>query len=214
MAFEYGALVMKTNVFSVIAICTAAAVSFAAPVTSKAATLTFTAALSGPAEDPPNASPGTGFASVIIDDVAHLMTIDASFSSLIGTTLAAHIHCCTAAPFAGTAAVATQVPSFVGFPLGVTLGTFHSELDMTQSATWNPAFITAHGGTAAGAEAFFLAGMLAGEAYFNIHTTFLTGGEIRGFLAQTPLPAALPLFATGLGTLGLLGWRRKRRQAA
>ena len=25
----------------------------------------------------------------------------------------------------------------------------------------------------------------------------------------TPLPAALPLFATGLGVLGLLGWRRK-----
>ena len=31
--------------------------------------------------------------------------------------------------------------------------------------------------------------------------------------AATPLPAALPLFATGLGALGLLGWRRKRRAA-
>ena len=30
----------------------------------------------------------------------------------------------------------------------------------------------------------------------------------------TPLPAALPLFATGLGALGLLGWRRKRKAAA
>ena len=29
----------------------------------------------------------------------------------------------------------------------------------------------------------------------------------------TPIPAALPLFATGLGALGLLGWRRKRRLA-
>ena len=29
----------------------------------------------------------------------------------------------------------------------------------------------------------------------------------------TPLPAALPLFATGLGALGLLGWRRKRKAA-
>jgi hypothetical protein len=27
----------------------------------------------------------------------------------------------------------------------------------------------------------------------------------------TPLPAALPLFATALGGLGLLGWRRKRK---
>jgi hypothetical protein len=30
----------------------------------------------------------------------------------------------------------------------------------------------------------------------------------------TPLPAALPLFASGLGALGLLGWRRKRKNAA
>jgi hypothetical protein len=29
-----------------------------------------------------------------------------------------------------------------------------------------------------------------------------------------PLPAALPLFATGLGGLGLLGWRRKRKASA
>jgi hypothetical protein len=33
-------------------------------------------------------------------------------------------------------------------------------------------------------------------------------------IAATPLPAALPLFATGLGALGLLGWRRKRKNAA
>jgi len=31
---------------------------------------------------------------------------------------------------------------------------------------------------------------------------------------QVPLPAALPLFATGLGALGLLGWRRKKKAAA
>ena len=35
--------------------------------------------------------------------------------------------------------------------------------------------------------------------------------EIVASLSQTPLPAALPLFATGLGALGLLGWRRKRK---
>ena len=33
-------------------------------------------------------------------------------------------------------------------------------------------------------------------------------------VANTPLPAALPLFASGLGALGLLGWRRKRKNAA
>jgi hypothetical protein len=29
-------------------------------------------------------------------------------------------------------------------------------------------------------------------------------------VSATPIPAALPLFATGLGALGLVGWRRKR----
>jgi hypothetical protein len=33
-------------------------------------------------------------------------------------------------------------------------------------------------------------------------------------LTATPLPAALPLFVTGLGGLGLLGWRRKRKAQA
>jgi len=31
---------------------------------------------------------------------------------------------------------------------------------------------------------------------------------------EVPLPTALPLFATGLGALGLLGWRKKKKAAA
>lgn len=31
---------------------------------------------------------------------------------------------------------------------------------------------------------------------------------------ETPLPAALPLFATGIGALGFLGWRRKPKAVA
>jgi hypothetical protein len=55
--------------------------------------------------------------------------------------------------------------------------------------------------------------MEAGDAYLNIHTTMFPNGEIRDLLV-TPLPATLPLFATGLGALGLLGWRRKKRSIA
>jgi hypothetical protein len=32
-------------------------------------------------------------------------------------------------------------------------------------------------------------------------------------VSQTPLPAALPLFATGAGVLGFFGWRRKKKAA-
>ena len=39
-------------------------------------------------------------------------------------------------------------------------------------------------------------------------------GTNFGTAALTPLPGALPLFASGLGALGLLGWRKKRKQAA
>ena len=42
----------------------------------------------------------------------------------------------------------------------------------------------------------------------------LPDGLTLGFVppVENPLPAALPLFATGLGALGLLGWRRKRKR--
>jgi hypothetical protein len=48
----------------------------------------------------------------------------------------------------------------------------------------------------------------------TIGTLVDVGGGIFGLAAPTPIPAALPLFATGLGAVGLLGWRRKRKAAA
>ena len=39
-------------------------------------------------------------------------------------------------------------------------------------------------------------------------------GTITESPATVPLPSTLPLFATGLGALGLLGWRRKRKAQA
>jgi hypothetical protein len=38
-----------------------------------------------------------------------------------------------------------------------------------------------------------------------------SGAPIAAEVAATPLPAALPLFGAGLGMIGLLGWRRKRK---
>ena len=50
---------------------------------------------------------------------------------------------------------------------------------------------------------------------YNWQSGQIAGGSDLSFtlVTATPLPAALPLFATGLGAL-LLGWRRKRKAAA
>jgi hypothetical protein len=173
--------------------------------------VTFFATL-GNFENPPTGSPGTGSATVTIDLAADTMRVEAFFQGLLSTTTAAHIHCCVAPP--GNVGVATTTPSFVGFPLGVMAGSFDQTYDTNSASTFNPLFIMANGGTAASAEAVLFAGLLAGRAYFNIHTSQFGGGEIRGFLQQTPIPGALPLFATGLGALGLLMWRRKRKAIA
>lgn len=151
--------------------------------------------LSGAAESPPNASPGTGFAWVTWDDVAHTLRLQASFSGLIGLTTAAHIHAATAAPLTGTAGVATTVPTFPGFPLGVTAGTYDQTFDLTLLSSYNPAFVTANGGTAASAEAALFAAIDSDRSYLNVHSTAYGGGEIRGFLTRVP---------DGGSTLGLL----------
>ena len=65
--------------------------------------ISYSTALSGAVEAPPNASPGTGWATLWLDTTAHTMRLETSFSGLLGNTAAAHIHCCTATPEAGTA---------------------------------------------------------------------------------------------------------------
>ena len=170
----------------------------------------YTTRLTGPNESPPNASPGTGDATVNFDFLTHTFNIDVSFSGLSSNTTVAHIHCCVPPP---VAPVATQVPSFISFPVGVRSGSYSRAFNTLDSATWNPTFVLANGGTAAGAEAALAAGLIAGTSYLNIHTTAFPGGEIRGFLTaattgQVPEPPAIALFALAIGALVIA--RRKR----
>jgi hypothetical protein len=48
----------------------------------------------------------------------------------------------------------------------------------------------------------------------DANTLLLVSDGDPGEGSATPLPAALPLFAGGLGVMGLFGWRRERKAAA
>jgi hypothetical protein len=175
----------------------------------------YTATLTGMNESPPNTSPGTGTALVEFDPAIHLLHVQIAFSGLEGTTTASHIHAATAVPGVGNAGVATQTPTFLNFPLGVTSGSYDMTFDTSMASTYNPAFVTANGASVPAAEAALGASLAAGTAYLNIHTTMFPGGEIRGFLepvtTTTPAPAGLVLALAGVATVGVGRLARRRR---
>src|SRR5689334_15913625 len=124
---------------------------------TRAAVITTVTSLSGPNENPTNNSPGIGNSTVTIDTLMNTLHVQVSFSGLTSGTTASHIHCCVAPP--GTATVATTVPTFLNFPLGVTAGSYDQTLDLTMTSSYNPAFVTANGGTVASAEAALIGGI-------------------------------------------------------
>jgi hypothetical protein len=202
LELKSGKVVMKRALLTILVFCSL--------ISARATITVFDTFLTGPNEFPANASPGTGYALVVLDDTANTLQVQVLFAGLLGTTTASHIHAATAVPFAGTAGVATTTPTFAGFPLGVTSGSYSNTLDLTSASSYNPAYVTANGGTTASAEAALISAMFAGKSYLNIHTSVFPSGEIRGFLAPVPEPSTLAL--AGLCAAGVAGRVLKRKR--
>lgn len=201
---------MKKSLLLLTAIVTA----LASPV--YAAPVTYVATLDGASESPPNGSPATGSATVIIDAVAHTLRIITSFSGLLGSSTAAHIHIFSGPGDANTGdtlgPVATA-PLLPNFPIGVTSGTYDQTFDTTDAASFRAAWVTDSGGTVGLAEAALFQGIEDGRAYFNVHSNIFSAGEIRGFLAlpeQVPEPATAALL---LASLAVMTARVRRTRA-
>ena len=130
-------------------------------------------------------SPGTGSATLTLDDVANTLNVDITFSGLLGTTLDAHIHCCALPGFTAGVVIPFNPP----FPLGVTSGSMNNTFAIS---------------------ALNVSNVKSGLSYINIHTTNTQAGEIRGQIAPIPEPGTLALVGAGLAALGA-GRRMRRR---
>jgi CHRD domain/PEP-CTERM motif len=172
--------------------------------TTAANAATYSATLSGAAENPPNASTATGSGTLRV--IGTSIFVDIDYSGLGSGLADGHIHCCSAPT--GNAGVAI---GFTSLPLGSTSGNITRLIDLTKASSFRPAFITASGGTVDLARARLFNNLELGRAYFNLHTTGFPGGEIRGNLSLVPEPASWAMMVIGFG---LVGSAVRRRNAA
>jgi hypothetical protein len=153
---------------------------------------------------------GSGTLYMEYDEASDVLSISTTFTGLSGNTTVAHIHCCTAAPYAGNAGVALDsrfgLPLF-SVPVGVKGGAFERAFVMDFTSFYNAAFLAANGSTRSARDRL-LAAFSTGNAYFNIHTSTFGGGEIRAWIAPVPEPGTWTLMA--LGPLAVAAASRRR----
>jgi uncharacterized protein (TIGR03118 family) len=88
---------------------------------------------------------------------------------------------------------------------------------IVNTALWGLAFDPTAAGSGFDPNGLFFTATLDETIDFMGQSFDETGGlfgQISPTAGETPIPATLPLFATGIGGLGLLGWRRRRKAQA
>jgi predicted outer membrane repeat protein len=137
--------------------------NFAAAGPDAASNRVFTATLSGAQQVPTNTSPGTGSATVVLGPDQTTLTYTLTFANLQGNPTEVHLH---VGPAGQNGPVATDAGG-----ANIELG----NLPGATSGTVGPQTFTVN--------AAFVAQLLGGNVYANVHTTAFPGGEIRGQLA-------------------------------
>jgi hypothetical protein len=113
------------------------------------------------------------------------------------------------APIDATTWASQAQNSFTVVAGAITSGGFHAD-NSTAVSSLDRLYLNGNGPCVSGPTCSFLS-LGSNDTQY----VWATSNAFTLFTPATPsavsLPAALPLFATGLGALGLLGWRRKRK---
>lgn len=153
------------------------------------ANVNFTIYMTGGQESPANASLAAGGGIATFDPVANTIDLSVFFVGLTTPITLAHIH--DGAPGVNGPVIVSFVP-YIPSPAttgGSIIGT---------GLSFPPAYIS---------------DLMAGNTYFNIHTSTYPGGEIRGQLMPVvvPEPSALALAGLSLAAVGGIAFRRRQR---
>lgn len=157
-------------------------------VAAASAQTTYQAFLSGLNAVPANASPATGFGTVVLNAAMDQITVNMNWSGLVAPATAAHIH----GPANAGQNAAVMFP-FIGV-LAATAGSI-------------PPQVFAITPTEVG---YLQTGML----YMNIHTSIFPGGEIRAQLLAVSEPSSVLSLLCGMTGLGGLALRRRKHESA